>query len=407
MKDSNDNTGKTGKETSTTVPTDFCERVVDLLQTARRTAYRAVNTTMVDAYWNVGRMIIEEEQQGQQRAGYGAELIKNLAERLTREFGKGFTKTNLWYFRQFYLLFPADGSSGIRHALRGELTSGIPRALRGELTWTHYRLLLRVEKPEARMWYMQQAAIHNWSSRALERQINTFYYERLWVSQDTAPVAEEMREKVAALAPTPKDFIRDPYILEFLDIPDPHQFREAELEAAIIGKLQHFMLELGQGFAFVGRQYRVSTETKDFYIDLVFYNYILKCFVLVDLKTGELTHQDIGQMDMYVRLFEYNVKRLDDNPTVGLILCAEKDRTVVKYSVLDENQQMFVARYRLYLPSEEELQAEINRERDNSVGEVTGLYEWCGRAGRAEGRPIWQAESHKYHFAGAGKVIDD
>lgn len=342
---------------------EFYESVAALLRNAQTSAYRAVNFTMVEAYWNIGRMIVEEEQQGQERAEYGALLIRNLSVRLTDEFGKGFTETNLKYFRQFYITFPAATPLEIRHALRGELR------------WTHYRLLLRVEKPDARAWYMNEAADQNWSTRALERQINSLYYERLLMSRDKSPVIEEMREKTAPLAPTPQDFIKDPYVLEFLGLKDNPHFREQELEQAIIDQLQAFMLELGKGFAFVARQQRISTETKDFFIDLVFYNYILKCFVLVDLKTGELTHQDIGQMDMYVRLFEDTVKGQDDNPTVGLILCTEKDHTVVKYSVLNESRQLFASKYRLYLPTEEELRAEIEREREVVVREQRGRYE--------------------------------
>jgi predicted nuclease of restriction endonuclease-like (RecB) superfamily len=335
---------------------DFYQSVADILRAARANAYHAVNFTMVEAYWNVGRMIVEEEQQGKERAEYGAALLKNLSIRLTGEFGAGFDERELRRMRQFYLSSPIRG------------------ALRPELTWTHYRLLLRVEKPDARAWYLKEAADQNWSTRALERQINSLYYERLLLSRDHAPVIEEMQVKTAPLAPAPKDFIKDPYVLEFLGIPDAHKFREADLEQAIIDKLQAFMLELGKGFAFVARQQRISTETKDFFIDLVFYNYILKCFILVDLKTGELTHQDIGQMDMYVRLFEDTVKGADDNPTVGLILCTEKDHTVAKYSVLSESNQLFASKYRLYLPSEEELRAEIERERGLAVREQEARY---------------------------------
>lgn len=208
----------------------------------------------------------------------------------------------------------------------------------------------------------------------MERQINSLYYERLLLSRDRAPVIEEMQAKTAPLTPTPEDFIKDPYVLEFLGIPDAHKFREADLEQAIIDKLQAFMLELGKGFAFVARQQRISTETRDFFIDLVFYNYILKCFVVVDLKTGELTHQDIGQMDMYVRLFEDTVKGADDNPTVGIILCTEKDHTVVKYSVLNENRQLFASKYMLYLPTEEALRQELERERALVVRERQAQY---------------------------------
>lgn len=225
---------------------------------------------------------------------------------------------------------------------------------------------------------MNEAADQNWSTRALERQINSLYYERLLMSRDKAPVIDEMKEKTEPLAALAEDFIKDPYVLEFLGMPDAHQFREAELEQAIIGKLQAFMLELGKGFAFVARQHRISTETKDFFIDLVFYNYILKCFLLIDLKTNELTHEDIGKMDMYVRLFEDTVKGKDDNPTVGLILCTDKDHTVVKYSVLNESHQLFASKYRLYLPTEEELRIEIERERALAVREQWAMYEVMG-----------------------------
>jgi predicted nuclease of restriction endonuclease-like (RecB) superfamily len=300
-------------------------------------------------------MIVEEEQQGRERAEYGEHIIHHLSVRLKEEFGKGFTEANLWNIRQFFLTFPWSQQKLY--------------ALRRELTWTHYRILMRVEKSEAREWYMTEAADRNWSTRALERQINSLYYERLLMSREKSPVTEEMNEKVNPLAATPRDFIKDPYVLEFLGLKDNSSFREAELEAAIIGKLQAFMLELGKGFAFVARQQRISTETKDFYVDLVFYNYILKCFVLIDLKTGELTHQDIGQMDMYVRLYEATIKNADDNPTVGIILCTEKDQTVVKYSVLNESSQLFASKYRLYLPSQEELRIEIEREREMVVRE--------------------------------------
>jgi predicted nuclease of restriction endonuclease-like (RecB) superfamily len=327
---------------------------------------------MVEAYWNVGRMIVEEEQQGKERAGYGEALVRVLSDRLTIDFGKGFGVSNLFAFRQFYLAFPIFRTlCGISEG--GDCVPAIQPdirdSLRPELSWSHYRLLIRVEKKEARDWYMREAAEQNWSVRSLQRQINSLYFDRLQISRETVPVIKEMGEKTAPLATTPGDFIKDPYVLEFLGLQDNLGFREAELETAIIGKLQAFMLELGKGFAFVARQQRVSTDTKDFFVDLVFYNYILKCFVLVDLKCGELTHQDIGQMDMYLRLFEAKVKRHDDNPTVGLILCAEKDHTVVKYSVLEENKQLFAARYRLYLPSEEELQAEMARDRNLVVRE--------------------------------------
>ncbi len=369
-----------GKPIRCTVCSEFYESVAEVLRAARSTAYRAVNFAMAEAYWNVGRMIVEEEQEGKERAEYGAFLIKNLSSSLTEEFGKGFTEPNLWNFRQFYLCFPkwhtlCAESKANKKDSDGAHSPEILYALRRELTWTHYRLLMRVEKPEARAWYLNEAADQNWSTRVLERQINSLYYERLQLSRDKKPVVKEMQDKTKALVSTPQDFIKDPYVLEFLGLKDNPDFRESDLEQAIIGKLQAFMLELGKGFAFVARQQRISTDTKDFFIDLVFYNYLLKCFVLIDLKTGELAHQDIGQMDMYVRLYEDKYKSRDDNPTIGIILCTDKDETVVKYSVLKENKQLFASKYKLYLPSEQELIEEIEREKAMIVSEARARYQ--------------------------------
>lgn len=334
-----------------TLQTAFYRAVAQVLENARSNAYRAINFAMVEAYWKIGRMIVEEEQKGKERADYGDYLIRNLSIRLTRDFGRGFTETNLRNFRQFFLAFPLEDTGEIRHALRSELT------------WTHYRALMRLEKPDARLYYMKEAAEQNWSTRALERQINSLYYERLAMSREKTPVEQEARENTAKYAARPHDFIKDPYVLEFLNIQDNASYRESELEQAIIQHLQTFMLELGRGFAFVARQKRVSTETIDFYVDLVFYNYILKCFVLIDLKIGPLTPQDIGQMDLYVRLFEDTIKEDGDNPTIGIILCTAKDHTVVKYSVLNESRQLFASKYTLYLPTEEELRQELEREK--------------------------------------------
>jgi len=362
----------TPQTVATTMRSEFYQSIADIIAQARRQSYCAVNSAMVEAYWQIGRMIVEEEQQGKERAEYGITLIKNLANRLTKDFGRGFSEQSLRNFRQFYLCFP------IRSAPRSELEQPIANAAdkeqldsseairsapRSELTWTHYRLLIRVQNPKARAYYLKEAAEQNWSSRALERQINSFYYERLLASREQEPVIDEMRQQTAPLVDRPEDFIKDPYVLEFLNLADRASFHERELEQAIIDKLQAFMLELGKGFAFVARQQQIRTEIKHFFIDLVFYNFILKCFVLLDLKTGELTHQDIGQMDMYVRLYEDKFKRADDNPTIGIILCTEKDETVVKYSVLEENKQLFAAEYQFYLPTEEELIEEIQREK--------------------------------------------
>lgn len=320
------------------------DTVNQIIEEARNTVYRTANFTMVQAYWNIGRTIVEEEQKGKGRAEYGQEIIKQLSKKLTQKHGKGFNTTNLWYIRQFYTIFQNF------------------HALRGELSWTHYRLLLKVENDQARQFYIQESIDCNWSTRSLERQIHNLYYERMLMSRNTQAVKEEAIEKTDRQ--NPQDIIKDPYVLDFLGLKDNTDFRENELEQAIIDKLHDFLLELGKGFAFVGRQYRLTTETgKHFYADLVFYNYILKCFLIIDLKVEPLTHQDIGQMDMYVRYFEDKIRHKTDNPTIGLILCTEKDKTIVKYSLLKESQQIFASKYMTYLPTEKELKKEIERER--------------------------------------------
>jgi predicted nuclease of restriction endonuclease-like (RecB) superfamily len=315
-----------------------------IIEQARQRLQQTVNSTMVQAYWSVGRLIVEHEQQGRERATYGKQQLQQLSEHLTREFGKGFDTRNLRNMRAFYLGFP------------------IWNAVRTELTWTHYRILLRVENSHARDWYIQEAIEQNWSARALERQIGVLYYERLLASQDRTAVEQEARTKTAELRSGPEDYLRDPYVLDFLNLPS-QTFLESELEQALIDNLQHFLLELGKGFAFVARQQRISTDDQDFYIDLVFYNFKLKCFLLIDLKLGKLSHQDVGQMDSYVRIYDRHKKGEDDNPTIGLILCSEKSETIAKYSVLADNQQLFAAKYLLYLPTEDELRRELERER--------------------------------------------
>ena len=320
-------------------------KIKSILEEARHNVYRHVNFVMVQAYWNIGREIVEEEQKGKQRAEYGATTIEELSQKLTVEYGQGFNKTNLWYMKQFYLAFKNL------------------HALRGELSWTHYRLLLKVEREEIRQFYLNECIQSNWSTRQLERQINTLYYERLLASKNKLPVKREADARAKKLAVSPEDQIKDPYVLEFLGLKEHPALKESELEHALIEKLQNFLLELGRGFSFVARQMRISTETQHFYIDLVFYNYLLKCFVIIDLKTTKLTHQDIGQMDMYVRMFEDKMKQPGDNPTIGIILCTEKDETVVKYSVLKDSKKLFASKYKLYLPSEKELRDEIEREK--------------------------------------------
>jgi predicted nuclease of restriction endonuclease-like (RecB) superfamily len=315
-----------------------------LIRQARQQALRAVDIVQVRTCWEVGRHIVNFEQGGVDRAAYGAKLLPRLAERLTSEFGGGFDERNLRHMRSFFQAFP------------------IWDAVRTELSWTHYRTLLRVEDPRARKWYMVEAAAQNWSSRALDRQIGTLYYERLLASKDRRPVRAEASQKLATVETNPREFVRDPVLLEFLGLPSTGKLLESKLEHAIIEHLQAFLLELGKGFAFVARQQRISTDSKDFYLDLVFYNYLLKCFVLFDLKSGELTHQDIGQMDMYVRMYDEQRRSPEDNPTVGIILCAQKDASVVRYSVLHGNEKLFASKYKLVLPTEEELRAELNRE---------------------------------------------
>jgi len=341
-----------------------------VLESARAGAYRSVNTAMVQAYWQVGRLIVEHEQKGQHRAGYGKAVIATVSKRLTRDLDRGFDERNLWYMRSFYLAFP------ILNALRSESQAqeappSEPHAtirhgsgsttLRPELSWTHYRLLLGVTDPLARAWYMCEAADQHWSTRQLDRQISVLYYERLLASRKKAPVRKEVTAKLAAVEP--EQFIRDPYVLDFLDLKDYPALRESTVEQAIIDNLQEFLLELGKGFSFVARQKRMRFEDEDFYVDLVFYNYLLKCFVLVDLKVGKLTHQDIGQMESYVRMFDAHTRSEEDNPTIGLILCSRKNEAIAKYSVLSEARQIFAAKYVKVLPTERELSDEIERER--------------------------------------------
>lgn len=319
------------------------QSIATILKTARANAYRAVNEVMVQAYWEIGHIIVEEEQRGRKRAGYGEALLVELARRLTEDFGKGFDERNLRHIRQFYLTFP------------------IRNALRSELSWTHYRLLLRVEKEKARGFYLSEAINSKWSTRELERQINSLLYERLALSKDKQKVLELAGE--GQLVRTPQDLIKDPFVLEFLNVAEPHALREKDLEQGLIDHLQTFLLELGRGFAFVGRQKRITIDGDHFYIDLVFYNYLLKCFVLVDLKIGKLTHGDIGQMDFYVRYFEQEEKAIDDNPTIGLILCSDKNEAIVRYTLLQESRHIFASRYKLYLPTRAELERELHDER--------------------------------------------
>lgn len=292
----------------------------------------------------LGRRIVEEEQHGKDRANYGDELLKRLSQALTKDLGNGFSYSNLRNFRQFYLTYP---------------DIEICYTVCSKLYWSHNRLIMRVNDPLVRQFYLEEAATQNWSVRTLERNINTLYYQRMLSTQNRS-IQQDTRQIVDE---NPEGFVKDPYIFEFFNIPEPLSVTENQIESALIENLQKFLLELGKGYSFVGRQFRISSETSHFYIDLVFYNYILKCFVLFDLKAGKLTHQDTGQMDMYIRMFDDLKKQENDNPTLGIILCAEKDETVVKYSILAENKQLFATKYMPYLPTKDELKKEIEREK--------------------------------------------
>ncbi len=315
-------------------PDSLFQSVKELIIQSRRRAYRMVNSVLLETYWQIGKLIVEDEQQGKQRAGYGKAVLKNLAVQLTTEFGKGFDDSNLRNMRTFYIAFP------------------IRDALRHELSWTHYRLLSRLETEEKKNYYLTESVAANWNSRTLQRQINSLAFERV-VQHNPQPAKTD----------TIQSLLKDPYIFEFLGMPENTKNTEYDIETAIIDHLQQFLLELGRGFAFIARQQHIVTDTSDFFIDLVFYNYILKCFVIVDLKTSTLTHQDIGQIDMYVRMYDDLKRTTGDNPTIGILLCADKDETIVKYSVLNDQNNLFASKYLLFLPKEEELKNIIDHDK--------------------------------------------
>ncbi len=346
-----------------------------IIESARRRAYSAVNTAMVEAYWYIGKRIVQQEQKGEDRAEYGQSLIKELSKQLVQEYGKGFSVTNLKSFRLFYLTFspqvPVEPNSKTQkfselvqkgQTVSALLTNDIPCF--GLLSWSHYERIIRVVNPTARLWYLREAAENHWSIRTLDRNISTQYYERLLMSQVKEPVEREMFEKTSEYQRDKYAFIKNPAVLEFLALPDNLGATEDILEKAIIDNLQRFILELGKGYAFVERQKLIRTEARNYFIDLVFYNFILKCFVLIDLKTERVTHQDIGQMDMYVRMYDETICCEGDNPTLGIVLCSETDQDIARYSILKGNEQIFAAKYKLYLPSEEELRLEIERQKE-------------------------------------------
>ena len=319
------------------------QQIREVLIQARSRTLQVVNTEMVACYWQIGRLIVEEEQRGKTRAVYGKGLIKELSRRLTDEFGRGFHQRNLWFMRNFYLTYPKVN------------------ALRSELSWTHYRLLLRVEKTKARAFYEAETVNSRWSTRELERQINSLLFERLALSRDKAGVLA-LANKGHEIQ-QPADLVKDPYVLEFTGIKQDERFLEKDLETALIDKLRQFLLELGKGFAFMARQQRITLDGRHFFIDLVFYNRLTRSFVLIELKMGDLTHQDIGQMQMYVNYYHRELTAKDENPPIGIILCLDKSEAVVRYTLPEDNKQIFASRYKLYLPTEEELAAEIIKER--------------------------------------------
>ena len=319
----------------------FFSDISAILHEGRTKAQTAVNYAMVETYWRIGERIVEQEQDGKERARYGEFIIKELSRHLGDNFGKGFSVANLKNMRMFYLTFRDNQKS---------------YTLCSQLSWSHVRLIMRLDSEEAQNYYLNEVREQNWTVRVLERNIKSGYYDRLLSTQKSNLIGIDNAEEINL-----DEMIKDPYVLEFLGLPESIEGKESQLESAIIAHLQEFLLEMGRGFSFVGRQFRISTETSHFFIDLVFYNYLLKCFVVVDLKTQKLTHQDIGQVDMYVRMFDDLKRGEDDNPTIGIILCADKDETIVKYSVLQESNQIFASKYKTILPTESELAAEIER----------------------------------------------
>ena len=327
------------------------EDVCSIIESARDYAYQSINIALVERNWLIGYRIAEEELKGNDRADYGIEVIKKLSKELTKEYGKGFDRSNLYRFLSFYKNFP-------------KIVDALSRQSGMLLSWTHYRTLLQVFDKQAREWYEREAFEQMWSTRTLQRNISSQYYYRLLKSQVKEPVVKEMQEKNKEHYLLNKlEFVKNPVIAEFLGYSLDSEFTETELETSIINNLQKFLMELGKGYAFVARQQHIYTEKEDYYIDLVFYNYILKCFVLIDLKTKKITHQDIGQMDMYVRMYDELKKAEGDNPTIGILLCSETDSDIAKYSILKGNEQLFASKYKLYLPSEEELRAEIENQK--------------------------------------------
>ena len=329
---------------------DVLNDMCGIIESSRKAAYKAVNIALLQRNWLIGYRIAEEELKGESRSEYGANVIERLSKSLTEKYGKGFTKSNLYNFYSFYKCFPE-----IFHSVSGK--SGL------YLSWTHYRTLLQVDDKAARDWYEKEAVEQTWSVRTLQRNISSQYYYRMLKTQKKELVENEMKNLTAVYQTDKLEFIKNPVVAEFLGFSQNTDFTESDLEKSILSNLQKFLMELGKGYAFVSRQQHIHTEKQDYYIDLVFYNYILKCFVLIDLKTEKITHQDVGQMDMYIRMYDELKRSEGDNPTIGIVLCSDTDDDIARYSVMHGNEQLFASKYKLYLPTEEELKAEIETQK--------------------------------------------
>ena len=329
---------------------DILKDMCGIIESSQRAAYQAVNTALVQRNWMIGYRIAEEEFGGEERSEYGLKVIKKLSKELTNLYGKGYDRGTLYRCLRFYRMFP-------------EIVASLRQQSGTILSWTHYRILLQVEDKKARDWYEKEAAEQTWSVRTLQRNISSQYYYRMLQTQKQELVENEMKELTAEFQNDKLEFIKNPVVAEFLGLASNTDFTESDLEKSILTNLQKFLMELGKGYAFVARQQHIHTEKKDYFIDLVFYNYILKCFVLIDLKTKEITHQDVGQMDMYIRMYDELKRSEGDNPTIGIVLCSDTDEDVARYSVLHGNEQLFASKYKLYLPTEEELRAEIETQK--------------------------------------------
>lgn len=351
-----------------------------IVSKARSKAFAAVNYSLVERNWRIGQRIVEQEQNGASRAEYGKHVIEIASAALTEEFGKGFSETNIMNFKKFYLKFKeltipqtlSEEFKKQKHQTLSDESSLLPQKGQTQsaqfelrlLPWSHYERLIRVEDKKAREWYAKEAFEQGWSFRTLNRNINTLYYERLLMSKKKQPVVNEMQDKTKACQQDKLEYIKSPVVLEFLGLPEDTSLAESKLETAIINNLEKFLMEMGKGYALVARQQHIRTEENDYYIDLVFYNYLIKSFILVDLKVNRITYQDVGQMDMYLQMYDKMKKGPDDNPTIGIILCTETDSDVARYSTLAKNDQMFAAKYKLYLPDKEDLRREIERQKE-------------------------------------------